>query len=102
MEEAKSKKVTGALLVAVRIVTILLVVCLFVPGLNPSKISGLINKNLSLFTSGLFYNQLTNNFGRCINKGWVQESTLHIVFVSSLVMIIGIAICAAGGCMSLG
>lgn len=102
MGEAKSTKITGALLVAVRIVTILLVVCLFVPGLNPSKISGLINKNLSLFTSGLFYDQLTSNFGRCINKGWVQESTLRIVFVSSMVMIIGIAITAAGGCMSLG
>lgn len=102
MEEGRSRKSTGALLVAVRVVTIMLVVCLFIPGLNPSRISGLISKNLSLFTSGLFYKQLIANFGRSLNKGWVQESTLQMLFISSMIMIIGIVIAAAGGCMSLG
>lgn len=102
MEEKTSKKIAGPLLVTARLVTILLVVGLFIPGLNPSKISGLIGKNLSLFTSGLFYDQLTANFGRCLNKGWVQESTLHMVFISSLAVTIGIAVTAAGGCLSLG
>lgn len=106
MEEANSKnKITGitqAILIMTRIIAIALVVCLFVPGINPSRISGLINKNLSLFTSGLFYDQLTSKFGRSLNKGWVTEGTLHILFVSSMVMLLGIAAAAAGACMSLG
>lgn len=102
MEEIKPKKIVGLLQSVVRFMTILLVVCLFIPGLNPSRISGLIGKNLSLFTSGLFYKQLIANFGRCLNKGWVQESTLQLLFVSSAVALIGIAIAIAGGCMSLG
>ncbi|MBR3772196.1 MAG: sugar ABC transporter permease [Clostridium sp.] len=102
MDTTKSSKFTNSILVLVRIAAILLVVSLFVPGMNPSKISGLINKNLSLFTSGMFYKQLTANFGRSINKGWVQEGTLKLLFASSTVMIIGIAANAIGGCMSLG
>lgn len=102
MDTTKSSKLTNSILVLVRIATILLVVSLFVPGMNPSKISGLINRNLSLFTSGMFYKQLTANFGRSINKGWVQEGTLKLLFASSTVMIIGIIVNAAGGCMSLG
>lgn len=102
MYTTKSSKLTNSILVLVRIATILLVVSLFVPGMNPSKISGLINKNLSLFTSGMFYKQLTANFGRSINKGWVQEGTLKLLFASSTVMIIGIVSNAVGGCMSLG
>lgn len=102
MDTKKTSKLTNSILVLVRIATILLVVSLFVPGMNPSKISGLINRNLSLFTSGMFYKQLTANFGRSINKGWVQEGTLKLLFASSTVMIIGIIVNAAGGCMSLG
>jgi len=106
MEDANSKnKITGitqAILIMTRIVAIALVVCLFIPGINPSRISGLINKNLSLFTSGLFYGQLTSKFGRSLNKGWVTEGTLHILFASSMVMLLGIAVAAAGACMSLG
>lgn len=106
MEDANSKnKITGitqAILIMTRIIAIALVVCLFVPGINPSRISGLINKNLSLFTSGLFYDQLTSKFGRSLNKGWVTEGTLHILFASSMVILLGIAVAAAGACMSLG
>lgn len=102
MEEKRSGKITEALLVAARVTTIMLVVCLFIPGLNPSRISGLINKNLSLFTSGLFYKQLINNFGRSLNKGWVQESTLRLLYIASKIIIVGIVVAAAGGCMSLG
>lgn len=103
MEDAKSNsKIAKVSLIMTRIMTIALVVCLFVPGINPSKISGLINKNLSLFTSGLFYGQLTSKFGRSLNKGWVTEGTLQLLFIASMILLIGIVIAAVGGCMSLG
>lgn len=102
MEQAKQRKSMDRLVAAARFAAILLAICLFIPGLNPSRISGLIGKNLSLFTSGLFYKQLVVNFGRCLKKGWVMESTLQLLFVSSMIAIIGIIAVIAGGCMSLG
>ncbi|SET22505.1 ABC transporter permease subunit [[Clostridium] polysaccharolyticum] len=102
MEQARQKKSMDRLVAAARFAAILLAICLFIPGLNPSRISGLIGKNLSLFTSGLFYKQLIANFGRCLKKGWVLESTLRLLFVSSMIAIVGIILVIAGGCMSLG
>lgn len=86
----------------VRIAILVSVVFLFLPALNPARISGLINKNLSLFTSGLAYNQLTGDFGRAFKKGWVEKSTMQLLYASSLAICTGIAAMVASGCMSLG
>ncbi len=102
MDGVKSNKFTGILVVFLRAVAIALVVSLFVPVLNPSRVSGLIDENMSLFTTGISYSQLTAKFGRCILKGWVTEDTLHILFISSMIIVIGTVITAAGGCMTLG
>ena len=86
----------------IRIAVLLSVVFLFVPALNPSRICGLINKNLSLFTSGVAYSTLTADFGRAFRKGWVAKSSIQILYASSLAVCLGIAANAASGCMSLG
>ncbi len=86
----------------IRIAVLLAVIFLFVPGLNPAKVSGLINRNLSLFTSGISYSTLTEDFGRAIKKEWVQESTLQLLYISSMSICIGAAAMGAGGCMTLG
>lgn len=86
----------------IRIAVLFSVVFLFVPALNPSRICGLINKNLSLFTSGIAYSTLTADFGRAFRKGWVEKSSIQMLYVSSLAICLGIAANAASGCMSLG
>ncbi len=86
----------------IRIAVLLAVIFLFVPGLNPAKVSGLINRNLSLFTSGISYSALTDDFGRAIKKEWVQESTLQLLYISAMSICIGAAAMGAGGCMTLG
>lgn len=102
----KSKTVKGLasdkLYYFIRAAVLLSVIFLFVPALNPSRICGLINKNLSLFTSGVAYSTLTADFGRAFRKGWVEKSSIQMLYVSSLAVCLGIAANAASGCMSLG
>lgn len=81
---------------------LLLFVFLFVPGLNPARVSEKINKNLSLFTSGFFYKTLTNDIARLLDKGWIQTSTMQLVFFSSMAACLGIFASVAGACMIVG
>lgn len=96
------EKVANKLYILLRISIISGVFILFVPAINPARICELISKNLSLFTSGVFYSRLTENFGRAFTKGWVGTMTTQVLFVSSMIVCIGFAICVVGGCFSAG
>ena len=85
-----------------RILAALLFVVLFLPAANPARICGLVNRSTSLLTSGFSYGTLIANFGRAFRKGWVLESTMHILNISSLLCCVGVFGCAAGACLSLG
>ncbi|SFC53768.1 ABC transporter permease subunit [Butyrivibrio sp. YAB3001] len=85
-----------------RAISVLLLVVLFFPALNVARISGLINRSISLLTTGFSYGNLISNFGRAFKKGWVMESTLRLLNVSSLIICLGIIACAVGACLSLG
>ena len=62
----------------------------------------MINKNLSLFTSGISYSTLTNGFGRAFKKGWVSQESFMLDCAGAIVMCVGIASGVAAACMSLG
>lgn len=98
------KKLTGIglLINIIRILVILLALSLFVPALNPARISGLINDNLSLFTSGLVYSTAFSGFKRALMRGWVEQGTLTLLFLSALLSCLGYFACSAGGAISLG
>ena len=66
------EKISEGLYLFIRIAILVSVIFLFIPTLNPSRISGLINKNLSLFTAGVSYSNLTADFGRAFRKEWVS------------------------------
>jgi putative aldouronate transport system permease protein len=85
-----------------RVVALLMAALIFFPTLNPGRICEMINKNVSLFTAGISYSTLTSEMGRAFNKGWIDEGTIMLVFAASLLMLIGVVACGAGGCMSLG
>ena len=78
------------------------VVLMFFPGVNPAKVCGYINKNMSLLTSGMSYNDLVEQCTRAFRQGWIYESSFQLLFVASLITCIGIAVAAVCGCMSLG
>ena len=104
MKKAKTKQetISDKLYYPFRIAILISVIFLFIPALNPVRISGMINRNLSLFTSGISYSALTAEFGRALKKEWVMESSLRILYGSALVICLGIAANIASGCMSLG
>lgn len=101
-QKKTNKSVSDIVYYVIRIAILLSVVFLFIPNLNPARISGLINRNMSLFTSGLSYSSLTDGFGRAIKKEWVYPSTLQILYVSALVTCLGLIATAASACMSVG
>lgn len=85
-----------------RISALLSVVFMLFPAVNPARICGYINKNMSLFTSGIAYSDLISECGRAFTKGWIKEISFKIVFGSSLTVCVGIALVAVCACMSLG
>lgn len=102
MGKSKNEAIADKIYYLIRIAIILSAVFLFIPSLNPARISGLMNRNMSLFTSGISYSSLTEGFGRAIKKGWVMQSSLQLLFVSAMVSCIGMIANVASACMSVG
>jgi putative aldouronate transport system permease protein len=104
MEEEKTGRERAAdkVYLVQRVVALLMAALIFFPTLNPGRICEMINKNVSLFTAGISYGSLTSEMGRAFNKGWISEGSIMLVFAASLIMLIGVVACGAGGCMSLG
>ncbi len=101
-EKTNSKDNSKYLFWVQRAVALIAVFLMFIPSVNPAKISGLINKNLSLFTSAVSYSSLTGEAGRAIRTGWVSQLSFVLIFIGSILLALGIAGVAAGACMSLG
>lgn len=98
----KPKVFINSLLYALRIMVSLSVVFIFIPALNPARISLLVNKTMSMLTSGVSYSQLTSQFIRPISKGWVSQGSLTLLFISCLGACLGIITSGAGASMSIG
>lgn len=97
-----SEKVADIIYWFLRAAIIANIVMLFFPAFNPARLSGMINKNLSLFSCGVSYNSIISNFGRAFRQGWVLEETFKTLNLLSAVIIFAIVLAAVGGCMSLG
>lgn len=78
------------------------VVFLFFSSFNPARISGMINKNLSLFSCAMSYDSIVQNFGRTIRQGFVVESTFRGLNICCLCIVLTVCLSIAGACMSLG
>ncbi|MCM1523067.1 MAG: ABC transporter permease subunit [Ruminococcus sp.] len=96
------EKIADKIYWLLRIAVLVNTVALFFPAFNPARLSGMINKNLSLFSCGVSYKSIVANFGRAFRQGWVDESTFKALNVCAFIVILSIVAAAAGGCMSLG
>lgn len=101
-KKAYPKEEYGSFFYVQRITSLLLFCMIFVPGVNPAKVCGLINRNISLLTSGISYSSLTSDTGRAFRSGWVSESAFYILMVGAIITLIGILALAVASCMSLG
>jgi putative aldouronate transport system permease protein len=96
------ERVTDIIFNVYRLVIILILVTLFIPGINPANICELINDNMSLLTSGIDYGSLTEGIIRAVNRGWVQESSFVMLYISSMIACLSLVGIGACVCMSLG
>ncbi len=102
VEKTKNEKIADKFYWVQRVSALLMVVLIFFPAANPARICTMINKNVSLFTSGISWSTLTSEMGRAFTKEWISTGTIMLVFAGSLIMLVGIAAIGAGACMSLG
>lgn len=75
---------------------------LFFPPVNPGRISGKINEASSLFTTGISRETVTNSMGRILRSQWIQDGNITLLMIACCVVMLGVILCAVGGCMSLG
>ncbi|MGN0666120.1 MAG: ABC transporter permease subunit [Huintestinicola sp.] len=97
-----NEKIADVIYWLLRSAVVVNIVMLFFPAFNAARLSGMINKNLSLFSCGVSYDSIVANFGRAFRSGWVNESTFHALNICAFVVIIAVIGAVAGGCMSLG
>ena len=88
--------------VALRVISLLIFILLFIPGVNPARISTNISRNVSLFTSGFSYGTYTQNMQRLLVRGFLPYSYVNLAFASSLLACLGAIACGVGACMSVG
>jgi len=102
MVEKEHIKGINIFLIMLRTAVILLLIATVIPALNPARMSGLINKSYAFITMAVSYSSITSGFTRALNRGWVEESPLKIIYISSVIVFLGIAAISAGCCMTLG
>lgn len=93
--------------IANRVLLVVFALLLFLPGVSPANMilksgQATIKGTASLFTSGVSYSSLTDGLGRGFQKGWLVESDFYLLFAACLLTLVGVAVTAVGGCMSLG
>lgn len=99
----REERTPGSVIYIVHRVAILLAcAAIFYPGFNPGRITTAISRNVSLFTASISYQSLVNDLARPLARGWVQSSTFVLLMIASIILIVGIVLCAIGGCMSVG
>jgi putative aldouronate transport system permease protein len=96
------EKITDVVYLLYRFAIIVTLVSLFIPGINPAKISDLISENMSLFTSAVSYSGLTDNTIRALNRGWITEGSFILLYISCIISLLGVAGAVTSVCMSLG
>ena len=92
----------GWLLRLTRAVITIFGLMVFFPSLNPGRISELININASLFTTATSYATITNTMAYPLRRGMVEPWNFYILMAGAAIVLLGILVCAAGACMSLG
>jgi len=85
-----------------RVILVIVFISAFIAELNPARLSGLINKNVSLFTCATSYSAIGERFIRSLNQGWIDQPALTYTYIGSLVCALAIALVAAAFCLSLG
>ncbi len=100
--KAKEKTRDGGLYILHRLAILLACAAVFYPGFNPGRITVEIGRYTSLLTACLSFDSLVGNLSRVLSKGIVTYGTFYLLRGASIAIVVGIALSAVGGCMSVG
>ena len=75
---------------------------IFFPQASPGRISLKISENTSLFTTAISRSTITNSMGRILRDNWIEQGDITLLMIGSAIILVGVALSAVGGCMSLG
>ncbi len=81
---------------------VMMTVFLFAPSLNPARVTILINKTMSFFTSAVSYSKLISEAIRAMRNQWVSQSDFVILFITCLLSILGIFTTLVGSAFLVG
>jgi putative aldouronate transport system permease protein len=98
----RNKTITKGLEILLRVIVLFSAVMMFFPTMNPARITELINKTTSLFTSAVSYNRLTAEAVRAIRLGWVLERNFVLIFAFSITICLGIILALLSSGLSIG
>ncbi len=85
-----------------RAITVIIAAMMLVSSLNPARVTVLINENMSLFTSAMSYDRITEFVQRAFNNGWAYPFDFHLLHLSSLLMVLSIVATGVLAALSLG
>lgn len=85
-----------------RVLIIVTGLLVFLPNLNPGRVSALINENASLFTMAISYGTIVEKLDSVIVDGILSAGSVKLLMGGAAVVMLGIVLNAAGACMSLG
>lgn len=88
--------------ICMRVVAIASAVMMFSPSVNPARVTGLINRTTSLFTSAISYSRLTVEAGRAIRLGWVLQSDFTLTYIASILISLGVLFSLIAAGLSIG
>lgn len=96
------EKSAGVIVWIMRAAVVITALGAFFANVNPIRLCGLVSRNASLFTVAISYDTFAKGFSRALTKGWVEQSTVTLMYISALILFIGIVILVVGWCMSIG
>ncbi len=85
-----------------RIVILLAGMMVFFSPVNPGRILKQVNENASLFTTAFSYENIATQLKSAVSRGAIEEADIRAVMLGCLIVLVGVIICAVGGCMSAG
>ena len=85
-----------------RVLIVVTGMLVFLPTLNPGRVSELINENASLFTVATSYGTIVEKLEQALAYGIIADDVVKMLMLGAAVVMLGILLNAAGACMSLG
>jgi len=88
--------------IMIKVFSLASAVIMFFPSLNPARSTELINHTMSLFTSAVSYPRLVAEAERAMRLGWLSQGDFIVLYISSIVLALGIISAVVGAAFSVG